>query len=114
MMACGWLIHYMRVELQWDTIDTYRCIFWGYAVFGAIKFFLALMLSEACEAEKKEVPIADPETAPLLRDGAEDLGSKKSRSRSWLPEISAESKTIVFNLCILFALDSFASGLAPL
>jgi hypothetical protein len=31
-----------------------------------------------------------------------------------LPSISKESRVIVLNLCILFALDAFASGLAPL
>ena len=114
MMVTGWLIHYMRYQLSWTVVETYRAVFWGYALFGVIKFFLALMLSKKCEAEKKEVPAADPETAPLLGDGAEDLGPKESKLRSWLPDISPDSRVIVFNLCVLFALDAFASGLAPL
>jgi hypothetical protein len=114
MMVCGWLIHYMRYQLHWNEVQTYRAVFWGYAVFGLIKFFLALALSKKCEVEKKVVPAADPETAPLLGDGAEDLEPKKSKFRSWLPDISAESRIVVFNLCVLFGLDAFASGLAPL
>ena len=104
----------MRYQLHWNEVQTYRAVFWGYAVFGLIKFFLALALSKKCEVEQKVVPAADPETAPLLGDGAEDLEPKKSKFRSWLPDISAESKIVVFNLCVLFALDAFASGLAPL
>jgi hypothetical protein len=116
MMVTGWLIHYMRSDLGWDIIHTYRTVFWGYAVVGLIKFTLAIGLSKACEAEKEqEVPVVqDPETAPLLGDGAEDEEQKKWKLQRLLPEISKESRIIVINLCILFALDAFASGLAPL
>jgi hypothetical protein len=114
MMATGWLIQYMRYQLQWNEVETYRAVFWGYAAFGIIKFFLALALSKKCELEKKPVPAADPETAPLLGDGADDMEPKKSKFRSWLPDISAESRVVVLSLCVLFALDAFASGLAPL
>ena len=110
----GWVIYYMRHQLEWTEVETYRAVFWGYAVFGLIKFCLALALSKKCEIEKKIVPAANPETAPLLGDGAEDLEPKKSKLRSWLPNISAESRVVVVNLAVLFALDAFASGLAPL
>lgn len=116
MVTSGWLIHYMKVNLGWDSIKTYRAVFWAYACIGLIKFALAMSLSKVVEAEKKAAPIADPETAPLLGDGAEDDEPKKKKNflASKLPEISPESRVIVINLCILFALDSFASGLAPL
>jgi hypothetical protein len=115
MVVSGWVIHYMREELAWPKIDVYRAVFWGYAAFGVIKLVLTLLLSKACEAEKKQAALSDPETAPLLGDGAEDLEpQKKSTFQSLLPEISANSRIIVFNLCLLFALDAFASGLAPL
>jgi hypothetical protein len=117
MMVCGWLLNYMKSHLGYDEIAAYRSIFWGYAVVGLIKLCLAMALSKACEAEKKQAPpAADPETAPLLGDGAEDEEPKKKQSRllALLPEISKESRIIVVNLCILFALDAFASGLAPL
>lgn len=105
----------MKVDLEWEIIRTYRTVFWAYAAIGLVKFALTMCLSKAVEAEKKKTPVADPETAALLGDGAEDLESKKKNFiTSRLPDISAESKLIVINLCILFALDSFASGLAPL
>ncbi|PSS07124.1 hypothetical protein M430DRAFT_45943 [Amorphotheca resinae ATCC 22711] len=115
MAATGWVITYMLEDLGWPKIDVYRAVFWGYAVFGIIKLILTLALSKACEAEKKQpaAPASDPETAPLLRDGAQEP-KKKPTFRSLLPEISADSRIIVFNLCLLFALDAFASGLAPL
>lgn len=117
MMVCGWLLNYMQGQLNYDEVAAYRTVFWAYAAVGLIKFSLAMALSKACEAEKKQAPpAADPETAPLLGDGAEDEEPKKKGSKllALLPEISRESRVIVVNLCILFALDAFASGLAPL
>ena len=120
MLVCGWILHQLKFELQWDTVRRYRAMFFGYAVFGIIKLLLAIALSRAVEAEKKLQPIQDPETAPLLGDGAEEVEPKKKwyqkvlPSRSLLPEISSESKLIVVDLCVLFALDAFASGLVPL
>lgn len=115
LMVTGWLLNYMLGDLQYDATKAYRIVFWGYAVFGLLKLVLTLALSKAVEAEKKVVPIQDPETAPLLGDGAEDQEPKKT---SWLlakmPSFNPESRVIVFNLCVLFMLDAFGSGLAPL
>lgn len=115
MVTTGWLIRYMLDVLGWERIVVYRAVFWGYAMAGVIKLLLAVALSKACEAEKKQpAPLPDPETAPLLGDGAVILEPKKSAIRSLLPEISPESRIVVFNLCLLFALDAFASGLASM
>ena len=117
MIVTGWLIHYLRESLGWEQIVVYRAVFWGYSTIGVIKLLLALGLSKACEAEKKQLdpaPASDPETAPLLGGDAQAQKPKKSAIRSFLPEISPESRIIVVNLCLLFALDSFASGLASL
>jgi hypothetical protein len=94
-------------------VRSYRIIFLAYAVMGLIKFTLAISLSQKCEAEKKVVPERDLETTPLL--GGDDAKPNKSKpSMSLLPSISPESRMIVLNLCVLFGLDAFASGLAPL
>ena len=115
LASSGWLITYMTENKGWDSIKTYRTLFFGYAAFGVLKLVLALSLGKIIEAEKKSVtPIVDTETAPLLGDGVENNVPKKDYIRSKLPEISRESRVIVVNLCIVFALDSFASGLAPL
>jgi MFS family permease len=115
MASSGWSITYMTKTKGWDIIKTYRTLFYAYAVLGIIKFFLALSLGKVIEVTKEpSALIQDSETAPLLGDGAEDVAPKKSYIRSKLPAVSKESRAIVVNLCILFALDSFASGLAPL
>jgi len=117
MALSGWLVNHLREDLKWTAIRSYRVIFWGYAIVGIIKFLLAISLSKAVEANKeKEIPTAvDPETAPLLGDNSEEPERKtKSSIRALLPKISVESRTIILNLCLLFAVDSFASGLAPI
>lgn len=115
MVVTGGLIHYMRDNLEWQQLFVYRAVFWGYAAVGVIKLLLTLGLSKACEAEKKpSVPPPDPETAPLLGNNAETQKPKRSAFRSLLPEISPESRVVVLNLSLLFALDAFASGLASL
>lgn len=113
MMTCGWVVHTLQYAKGFSEVRSYRIIFFAYAVIGLIKFFLAISLSKNCEAEKKAAPERDSETTPLL--GGNGAKPKKSKpSLSLLPSISPESRVIVLNLCILFALDAFASGLAPL
>jgi MFS family permease len=122
MMICGWVVRHLKSLDGWDDIRAYRIIFFAYAVLGLIKMTLALALSKKVEAEKAEEPATtDVETAPLLGENAEVNGHnpdlKKSKKRSFtslLPDISAESRIIIFSLCGLFALDAFASGLVPL
>lgn len=114
-IASGWVINYLRNELAWTNIFIYRAVFWSYTVFGFVKFLLSVALSQAVEAEKKDGPINDPETAPLLGDGVDEaVTKKKGYFASKLPNISQESKFLVLNLCLIFGLDSFASGLVPL
>src|SRR6266536_2012167 len=87
MIVFGWLINFMRHDLKWGVIKSYRAAFWGYAVLGIIKLLLALALSRAVELEKKVAPPpANSETAPLLGDDVEVVEPKKSKFRSLLPE----------------------------
>ncbi len=89
---------------------------------GLVKFVLSLILSTKCEPEKKTYdspPQENDETRPLLSENGVDNHKPKSTSKpaSWakslLPSVSKESQAIVFKLCLLFAIDSVASGLAP-
>ncbi|KAL2067482.1 hypothetical protein VTL71DRAFT_1907 [Oculimacula yallundae] len=116
LMATGWTLNYLIIDLHWGVIEAYRIVFWTYAGFGLAKLCLTLALSREVEVEKKPDSNHDPETAPLLgNDEAEVVESKKSNwLLSKLPKFSSESRTIVMNLCALFALDAFASGLVSL
>lgn len=119
-MCSGWVVHSLEAQRGWDPLRVYRLVFFGYAVIGAVKFALACALTKAVEAEKKRPAPVEAEEEPLLSgDGAvaDHSTVKKEPKRSWasmLPDISPESRLIVLKLCMLFAVDNFASGLAPL
>lgn len=106
MMACGWGTQGL-LGAGWDVKDAYKMVFWGYAVLGGVKLLFTLGLSRAVEAEKTE------ETQPLLGGETREEGGKKKKM-SLMPHVSAESRGIAVTLCLLFGLDAFASGLAPL
>lgn len=135
MLVNGWIIHLLKSNYGWKDIPSYRVIFFVYAAIGIIKLLLALGLSRKVEAEKKKDAQEQPnsETQPLLgeQNSAEQeeeeqpptykslFPSKKSlfstlKKKSPFASIDKELWSLVVVLFILFGLDSFASGLAPL
>lgn len=153
-ILCGWTTQSLQVHRGWTALESYRIIFWAYAVLGLVKFGLSLILSPAAEQGKHPVrkPITgatttttNGETRPLLADqqnGAttpaapqnprsdddevdddddDDHPTKKpstdshlsTKLKSLLPPLSPESRTLITKLCLLFAIDSIASGLTP-
>lgn len=115
MMTCGWVATALRTKSHWSQVRAYRLIFLAYGVIGLIKLALALCLSPECEADEP-VPAQPPrhsEQAPLLANPEGPPQQKKTR-KPLLPHISKESRSIFVKLALLFSLDSFASGLAPL
>ena len=113
-------------------IGAYRVIFGIYALLGVVKLVLSLMLSDKCEPEPpkpsyREVHQMDSvEAEGLLSDeeeSEEERQNPKIVPRAPLPEMkrksiwpafSAQTRTVVLKLCLLFAVDSLASGLVPL
>lgn len=119
LLTCGWVTQYLHQTLHWETVAVYRVVFYGYAGVGLIKAILVLLLSAAVEAEPESTPSESTsngqERTPLLRDGGvQENPDERSPKRSWIPAVSHESIAVVSTLCTLFALDSFASGLASL
>lgn len=124
-MVQGLLIH-----RNWKDTRAYRVVFAFYAFLGVIKFVLSLMLSDKCEVEppqQKYEPVGQeldsveaegllsvdedtPEPSPKLKT-AEKLPAPSKKSL-W-PAISPASRSILVKLCLLFAVDSLASGLIP-
>ncbi|VUC29329.1 unnamed protein product [Clonostachys rosea] len=113
IMTCGWAIHHLHQVLSKPLLEAYRLVFLAYSAMGVVKFLLVLLLSRAVEAEVEVEDRAQSETAPLLREREEHTKPVQTR-RGLLPNVSRESIPVVISLCILFALDAFASGLAPL
>lgn len=118
----GWVVETLQTRYNWDAQDAYRLIFWAYSFLGMVQLVLALLLGSGCEQEKTNPPTptlnADAEAQPLLGNRQEEGGkfptqSSSSTFRSLLPTLSRESSNMVVKLCLLFAIDSAASGLMP-
>jgi MFS family permease len=124
MMACGWIISFLRESRGWDFVPACRVIFFVYAAVGIIKLILTLWLSPEVEAankrKKQKKPEQQPEqpseTEPLLNSSAGEAESMKTPAKriAFLPAVEMGLLSLILNLCLLFALDSFASGLASL
>ncbi|RBR08523.1 uncharacterized protein FIESC28_10213 [Fusarium coffeatum] len=119
LLSSGWAIHYMRVNLGMDVVDIYRNVFYGYSAAGILKLISAIILSSAVEAQDEaEQPTSASDTdeqAPLLAQPSQGQAPTQAPPKKQLrAKISRESIPVVVTLCTLFALDSFASGLAPL
>ncbi len=121
MITCGWVTQHLKSREGWDEVRSYRVVFFAYAVFGLVKLCLTFFMSVKCEVVKEDKQAtsqdgphsANPsETSPLLGNG-NDAQKPDAARKSILPSISKESRIILTNLCLLFALDALASGLVP-
>ena len=129
-LASGGIVQIMQ-DRGSESIKAYRVIFVMYAAIGLIKCILTLALSSAVEvAQIRPAPASttgqtEPTESSALLSGDRDSTavpvsystsvSKPTfgqRFRSLFPSISHESRSILFRLILLFALDSFASGMA--
>ena len=115
----GWAVQILQKNENWKAQDAYRLVFWAYAVLGLVKFGLSLTLSSGCEHEETNppTPATGGETRPLLEESGEYVNKTVKAScpglKSLLPTLSEESSRVVYRLCLLFAIDSIASGLMP-
>lgn len=124
-----------------DVTKAYHALFWGYAGFGVLGSILCLGLSDRCEAagekraemkergrgngegdgEEEEVLLEamTPSTADGFEDGEErrarrrDLRVPEPQNQSYFSQISKPTRTIMFKLWILLAIDSLADGMTP-
>ena len=103
---------------DWDQIKSYQAVFFAYAILGAVNFLVTFSLSNEVELyarEEQGSKDGSEDEEPLMsemQDGEEGEPGLREK-RSLLPNISKESRAIVFKLCCLFAVDSLASGLVP-
>lgn len=139
-VTSGWLIQILSGFPGWDELRAYRIVFVLYAVLGCVKLVLTLLLTRKVELERVEavyhevleleedllsesssssrnsMEAASPRDAKRIPMQSSQSPLEKpsilSRLRGLLPQISSRSLSILFRLIFLFALDSFASGLA--
>ncbi|KAM0333242.1 hypothetical protein ACHAQA_001902 [Verticillium albo-atrum] len=138
-MTCGWLVQMLQDLEHWDTQSAYRLIFVIYACIGVVKLLLVFCLSAAVEAEPTKpaysaLPTELEDESSSLAEHSDDedgvapsaarrrstsmsMSSQRTltafqRIRAMVPAISAQSRSLLYRLLIVFFVDSFASGLA--
>ncbi|ETN40596.1 uncharacterized protein HMPREF1541_04873 [Cyphellophora europaea CBS 101466] len=128
VLVCGWAVAGVQSH-GWEVLESYRLVFWVYAILGAAKFSMCLFLTERCESNKEKaevtsIPASGDETQPLLASADDESTlhsennaakpappSKESPLQKLRPKISDESIWILWKLCLLFCMDSMASSL---
>lgn len=117
----------------WTAVTAYHTIFWLYTVMGVVNVIIVLLLTSDCEtnetaqayaklpAEDSDNSIELEETAPEpLEDPLppEPLPSSLwSRIKAWfstsVASISAPTRSVMYKLWILLAVDSVSDGMVP-
>ncbi|KAF2279508.1 major facilitator superfamily transporter [Westerdykella ornata] len=141
-VTSGWMIHALTTSATRTELEAYRVVFILYAALGFVKMILTLLLSRKVELERKHPAyheILELENEELLTETSSEENEETTghipkrnnsqmyepaaanggvlsrlgrRARSLLPRISSQSLSILSRLILLFALDSFASGMA--
>ncbi|KXT12919.1 hypothetical protein AC579_4127 [Pseudocercospora musae] len=127
-LGAGWATQSVQSQ-GWSEIGSYRLVFWIYAMIGAVKAGLTLLLSKKCEAERPEpVPEVnverrqqrgnvEEEEQPFLEGDEEEeerrpLKPEPPNKPRWI-QLSRTSQITLAKLCSLFFFDSLASGMVP-
>ncbi|KAK6349989.1 hypothetical protein TWF696_006242 [Orbilia brochopaga] len=135
-LACGWLVTALQ-NGGWTPLQSYKIIFLCYALLGTTNAVIAFFLSTRCEEDQealaqkaREHNLDDEddhtESQPFLgqdsptNDAHPHALPPRNRKPSifkkltgLFPHITRESRSILIKLCLLFGVDSFASGLMP-
>ncbi|KAI0436047.1 major facilitator superfamily domain-containing protein [Xylaria telfairii] len=126
----GRILHWLQSKDGWTAVDSYHALFWIYAAMGLVNFVLVLLLTEACELQLSnnsytQIPQEDDE----LRESQVDPNASESLSppteklsrllTAWnwfstqLAEISGQTRSTMYKLWFLLAVDSLADGMVP-
>jgi MFS family permease len=135
--VAGRVVH--ALEKRHDVVKAYHALFWAYAAFGVIGSVLCLGLSERCEAagerraemqerdrgsgdgEEEEVLLEamTPSTTGGFDDDDEhttrraDIRVPPQKKQNYFSQISKTTRSIMYKLWILLAIDSLADGMTP-
>ncbi|KAI1351592.1 major facilitator superfamily domain-containing protein [Xylaria sp. FL0043] len=126
----GRILHWLQSKDGWSDIDSYHALFWIYAGMGFVNLGLVSLLTDACELQPSDssyaqIPqgefeiVESDETLNLPAPEPIDVPTEKSNrlTKAWtwfsnrLGEISRPTKSTMYKLWALLALDSLADGM---
>ena len=124
----GRMVHYMQSLDGWTLANAYHFLFYSYSIAGVVNALLTWMLTEACEMDDKQeayqqVPQEDeggsragphdPDTHPSAASTGRSRLARLTRLTSSISLISHPTRTIMYPLWFLLAIDSLADGMVP-
>ncbi|KAI0839739.1 MFS general substrate transporter [Hypoxylon sp. FL0890] len=129
----GRILHFLQSRDGWSEVDSYHTLFWIYAVMGSINLGLVLLLSDSCELPQsrrayeqlpqdestRDTNISPESPAELAEDHVtnENPQNRIVRSMKWfssrLAQISPPTRSVMYKLWFLLAVDSLADGMVP-
>ncbi|KAK7738497.1 hypothetical protein SLS53_006016 [Cytospora paraplurivora] len=141
-MGTGWVVEGFKQQPGWEELDAYRVVFWLYALVGLVKGGLTFLLSSRCEVHGQRTVEGKPSapepaeqnerSALLAADRATEDGDRDSeplpptsaaptsppkKPKIGLKQLFARTRDrkdlTLLRLCLLFAVDSLASGMVP-
>ncbi|KAI0888053.1 MFS general substrate transporter [Annulohypoxylon maeteangense] len=129
----GRVLRFLQDKDGWSEVDAYHALFWIYAIMGVVNLGLVLLLSDACELSqtkrsytqvpqddngqntdrRTESPAASPDVTPTPKKSQNRI----IRSLKWfsnrLALISPATRSVMYKLWFLLAVDSLADGMVP-
>ncbi|KAF7552671.1 hypothetical protein G7Z17_g4176 [Cylindrodendrum hubeiense] len=119
----GRYVEAMKSREGWTMLRAYHATFWIYIVTGILNMILAFCMSSKCEVEKT-VSETDESARGLLDEshqGDEDLDNANPQpvstpptepnSKSRFSQISSGTRSVMYKLWFLLAVDSLADGM---
>ncbi|KAK3679241.1 hypothetical protein LTR78_000802 [Recurvomyces mirabilis] len=129
--ASGRIVNALLEREGWGLVDAYHALFWLFTAMGIVNAVLVLPLTEACELQKEEqayVQVAQDERGSMeLEQGPRDQTTQQpadlqtaEMSGSWwkkltssFSNISPSTRSVMYKLWTLLAVDSIADGMVP-
>lgn len=126
----GRIFHWLQSKDGWSEVDSYHALFWVYAAMGLVNLVLVCLLTEACElGQPDETYVQIPQEEGEIREGRRSVNTPEPISlphgrsnwlfNAWtwlsrqLAQISAPTRSTMYKLWCLLAVDSLADGMVP-
>lgn len=117
----GRMVDLLIRDKKWMATNAYHAMFWLYVLMGIMNMIFSLALSDKCELT--DVPAGNEASETLLdgrqqraniaddQDLPQNEGAEIPAKRTMLAQISSTTRSIMYKLWFLLAVDSLADGM---
>ncbi|KAI0169213.1 MFS general substrate transporter [Hypoxylon sp. FL1284] len=129
----GRVLRFLQSKDDWSEVNSYHALFWIYTVMGLVNLLLVLLLTDSCELSPLQetytqlpqeesmgngsISAENGVEPPEMVSAPEVSGNWFMRIPRWLinrlVQISAPTRSVMYKLWFLLAIDSLADGMVP-